>query len=518
MKYQKLQTSVRSLVALVACAGAVFWAWRHVAESSHGEATGDWIRKIDSGNLDERRLAMRSLEPANPAEVDAVIAASTRALDDKEALVRVEAALALTRFATSSSKGPQTLDGERGRRVAKTLMDALNRDKDAGVRATAATGLTAIYRALIKAGVPSADLGETDQLKPEALVAAFDAELVRDPANRVPFVEAIKRLGTMPMDAPPGLLGVLDDKRYIVRAETLLALSHFSGGVDRAIPVLLSDVATNNDRFRPNYGEIAEAIRPSPAAAPILIQSFESDDGLVRETAATLLARIQPPPSSAAPVLIAAVKKALSADAGGTGSEDERLPEVRKSDSLAPSAGAPRVQPARGSVSTDLAIALAKVAPPEESVPLLIQLLKRKGSASRVAGAAGLSELGPAASAAIPTLIANMKEAITTKKRGSEDVGSRTAVSLGMIAPRAADSHPLAKDVIAVLTEALNAKALGIRLPSVTALGNFGPEASVAIPALRELTKDRIDLVREAAQIALAKIDPQSKANSPPKT
>ena len=316
MQYQKLQTSLRTMVALVACAGAVFWAWRHLADSSTGEATGDWIRKISSGNLDERRLAIRSLEPANPSELDAVIDASTRALDDKEAMVRVEAALALTRFAAPTTKG-QTFDVARSRRIATTFLDVLNRDKDAGVRASAANGLTSIFVALKKAGASPGGTGETDQLKPEALVAAFDAELTRDPANRVPFVEAIKRLGPVPLNAPPGLLGVLEDKRYVIRGEAMKALSNFSGGVDPAVSVLLKDLATNTDQFRPNYAEVAEALRPSPAAVPILIQALESDDGLVRQVAATLLAHVEPLPSSVAPVLIAAVKKAIAADPSG---------------------------------------------------------------------------------------------------------------------------------------------------------------------------------------------------------
>jgi HEAT repeat protein len=517
MKYQKLQTPVRTLIALVACAGAVFWAWRHVAESSHGQSTGDWIRRMGSGNLDERRLAIRSLEPAGPAEVDSVIAASTQALDDSDSVVRVEAALALAKFATSPAPGSKTVDAERGRRIAKTLLDVLKGDKDAGVRASAASGLTSIYRAQQKAGVPSGEVRESDRLRPEVLVAAFDAELARDPANRVPFVEAIKRLGPVSMDAPAGLLGALDDKRYIIRAEALLALSHFSGGIDPAVTVLLSDVAQNNDQFRPNYYEIADAMRPSPAAAGMLIKSLDSDDGLVREVAAKLLARINPPPSSAAPALIAAVKKAISVDPGGTGNDDRVPSDASKSGAVAPRAGGPRVQPAPGLVSTDLAIALAKVAPPEESVPLLIQLLKRKGAESRVAGAAALAELGPAASSAIPILIANLREAVAAKNNSAGSVGSQTAVALGQIAPRSVDAHAQSKDVIAALTEALGSSVPWIRLPSIKALGNFGPEASVAIPALRELLNDRADL-KEAARSALAKIDPQSIAKNAPKT
>ena len=172
---------------------------------------------------------------------------------------------------------------------------------------------------------------------------------------------------------------------------SMLALSHFSGGVDRAIPVLLKDVATNTDYFRPNYAEIAESMRPSPAAVSILIESLESDDGLVREAAATLLTRIEPPPVSAAPVLVAAVKKAISVDEGGAGSDERSPRQVGKSDGLAAATGSAREQPPPGSVSADLAIAMAKTAPPGETFPLLMQLLKAQGCliASRGRGGPG---------------------------------------------------------------------------------------------------------------------------------
>ena len=520
MKYQKLQTNVRTLLALVACAGAVSWAWRHVAESSRGHSTGDWIRRLSSGKQDERRLAIRSLQPTDANEVELVVAASTRALNDKDALVRVEAALALTQFATLRAPGSQTVDGIRGRRIAKTLLEVFRHDKDASVRATGATGLSLIYRAMVKAGVPSDDSSEPDPLKPEVMLAAFDAELSRDISNRVPLLDAIKRLGAMPIAAPPGLLGALDDKRYVIRGEALETISHFALGVDRAIPVLLHDVANNTSQFAPNYAGISAAMRPSPAAVPILIQAMGSDHGLVRETAARLLARVEPPASAAAPALIAAVKKAMLGDAGRKSSEDSQVREIRTSDAMRPRGGTPRQQPASDSVSVYLAIALAKLAAPEETVPLLVELMKRKSAASRIAAATGLGKLGPRASDAIPALIDTLKEAIAVAAKDGfahDDVGRRTAEALGEISPRAPDAQATAKDVIAVLKQALKSSAFSIRSSAIEALGNFGPKAGAAIPTLREFLTGRDDYLRGAAESALKKIDPQWTVTNVPK-
>jgi HEAT repeat protein len=199
-------------------------------------------------------------------------------------------------------------------------------------------------------------------------------------------------------------LGALDDPSIFVRGQALLALSHFRDGVDRAVPVLLEDLATNTDPFPPEYAAIAAAMHPSPAVVPTLIPSLESDNGLVREAAAILLARVEPPPRSAAPSLIAAVKKAIAAGEGSSSGPDPVDAEPKKAEGLSPRGGQRREQPLPGSISPDLSVALAKAAPAEESVPLLIAVLKRKSPASRTAAAMGLAELGPAAYAAIPRL------------------------------------------------------------------------------------------------------------------
>lgn len=143
-----------------------------------------------------------------------------------------------------------------------------------------------------------------------------------------------------------------------------------------------------------------------------------------------------------------------------------------------------------------------------------MQLLKRRSRSARVAGAAGLEELGPAAHTAIPALVANLKAAIAADDRQAvSDVGSRTAVALGRIAPGAPDAKATSGEVVEVLTEAVNVPLLPFRLPAVKALGNFGPEAAPAIPSLRKLLDDenQTPLVKEAAEAALQKIEPQPK-------
>jgi HEAT repeat protein len=507
MTREKLQTGIRTAIVLVASCAVVFWAWRHVSDSNKPQTTRDWIQAIDTGDLDDRRLALQKLELAKPDEIDLVIAASTRALSDPQAPIRVEAALVLARFAAPSSPG-QSPDVKRARSIAKRLLEAFQSDQDASVRTTAASGLATIYSALVKAGIRASDFPESDPLRPETLVAAFDKELERDPAIRLALAAALERLGSLSMPAPPGLLKVLQDPSYDVRGEALKALSHFSGGVDQAIPVLIKDLATNPSRFPPDYASIAKTMHVSRSAVPILLPALESDDGLVREAAAAMVARIEPPPLSAAPSLIAAVKKAIAAGDGPSNDLDPLDGEARPGEALAPRARARPEQPAPDSVSSDLATALARATAPTESVPLLIDLLKRKSPSSRSAAAEGLAALGPTAHAAIPALVATMKEAIAGG-HSTTGYGARTARALGRIAPQSPEGQAKSADVIAALTQALNARGASIRTAAAEALGNFGPKAATAIARLRELLHDRDDRMQGAAKSALMKIEPQ---------
>ena len=153
----------------------------------------------------------------------------------------------------------------------------------------------------------------------------------------------------------------------------------------------------------------------------------------------------------------------------------------------------------------------AKVARPEQSVALLIEVLRRQSSSARSAAAVGLAEVGPAAPAAIPALIATMKEAIAAKGFSASGDGTATAGALGLIVPEAPFAMATSADAIAVLREAPNAKVDSIRWAAAEALGNFGPRAAGAIPRLRELLEDESRNVQTAAGSALEKIDFQSK-------
>jgi hypothetical protein len=65
-----------------------------------------------------------------------------------------------------------------------------------------------------------------------------------------------------------------------------------------------------------------------------------------------------------------------------------------------------------------------------------------------------------------------------------------------------------AAQVVPALIEALKAKDSDIRWSAAIGLGSFGDQARDAIPALQAAQHDRDARVREAAGVALSRIDP----------
>jgi HEAT repeat protein len=62
--------------------------------------------------------------------------------------------------------------------------------------------------------------------------------------------------------------------------------------------------------------------------------------------------------------------------------------------------------------------------------------------------------------------------------------------------------------IIPSLIEALMDKSINVRKSSIIALGAYGEKAKDAIPALQALQKDSDVRIREAAGVALSRIDP----------
>jgi len=97
-----------------------------------------------------------------------------------------------------------------------------------------------------------------------------------------------------------------------------------------------------------------------------------------------------------------------------------------------------------------------------------------------------------------------------TQDLNSHEPG-KPIVAVRLLAQRKGD----AAHVVPALIEALNNNSNDVRLSAAIGLGHFGEKAKDAIPALQTAEHDRDARVREAAGIALCRIDPET---FPPET
>jgi HEAT repeat protein len=487
------QTNLRRLAVLVASCGVIAWAWRSVEESRRPPSTQDWVRTLKSGNDVERKLAATRLATGRAVDAGTIIPALVSALSDTAAQVRSEAALALGRYVATTLPVLGDQIAEESSAAIKGLVALINQDGDPEVRSSAAFAIATTQAAIDQAGESLEKSAATQRTDRAVIVAALDSALQRDPANRHALIAAIRNLGRIDLPAPPGLFAALDDSSRSVRVQALHGLSQFTGRVDRAIPVLLRDLETEEDTAErraigmstrgSEYFHVAEGLRPSPAVIPMLVDALESPNRNVRGAAAILLGQLGPEARSAAPALVAAARKRIPTRAG---------PERASEDAL----------------FFDFAPALLRVLPPNEAVAILCEALRPNRYWTRSAAASALAKLGPKAKGALPALVATMKEASANQAQGDSGFAVAVVVALGQIAPDAPLDRAATEEVVDALRAGLEFKDALIRGESAEALERFGPRAASALPRLRAMAKDEtvFKYVRESAAKAIEAI------------
>lgn len=112
-----------------------------------------------------------------------------------------------------------------------------------------------------------------------------------------------------------------------------------------------------------------------------------------------------------------------------------------------------------------------------------------------------LASYGPRARAAVPALIAVLRDRLPEIRR-------RATIALAEIGPEARQAVP-------ALIQVLQDEEEAVRCRAVMALGDLGAEARSAVPALIGLLQDESDLVRRWAAAALGEIGPTAPAAIP---
>jgi HEAT repeat protein len=245
------------------------------------------------------------------------------------------------------------------------------------------------------------------------------------------------------------------------------ALYRLRKGGARAVPVLVEllqqESADPEQRWR--AAELLGAIGPEAAdAVPALVAARRDADPHVRAVAVRSLGQLAPASAEAIPELVEALDSA------------ERLPALAA-----------------------LANFGALAAP---AVPRVRAILAKGGDAAvRWNAARTLGRIGPPARAAVPDLLAGLRDRDAL-------VREHCAESLGQVGQ--ADEV-----VLAGLVGVLGDPAARVRRDAVRSLGWLGPAARPAVRDIAGLLKDPDPAVRRAARQAWRQIDAKSAPESP---
>jgi HEAT repeat protein len=271
-------------------------------------------------------------------------------------------------------------------------------------------------------------------------------------------------------------------------------------GGPEAVPVLIAGLADRDPLVRAEAaGDLGQLGAPSRPALPALRTALRDADPFVRVYAAEAVARIDPDDRGAVALLGEALRERDAAVGNAAAGALAGLGP--RALTTAPALRAALRQGPAPEVRSAAAVALGEVVPEaaprgeetEEAVAALARALREDGSADVSYWAArALLRVGPAARGALPALVAALRD---RRRPAARDVAVDVLFRLG-------------PDAVPVLGEALLDPECGSRRQVAQYLGDMGPAARPAVPALlRTLQADDVWLRFEAAS-ALPRIDP----------
>ena len=387
---------------------------------------------------------------------------------------------------------------------------------------------------------------------------------------RASAAQALGHLGPEAALARPDLEEALRDEEVQVRlyaAQVLWSLERTRSTADKVVPVVAKILKAKNPAFRADAAETLAKIGPYAAAAldnliealrdqvnepdlrarcafalgslgvdaapavRALAESVKTGGGYLGEQAAYALRRIGPRAVGAVPELIDALK---DPNVRMRGLAALALAEIGD--------GARASLPALSSALTankdpNIRVLIAQALwmvgkDSDQALPALLDVIHdgKLLTDIRVVGVNVLAIMGPAAKAALPSLLRLQEDPEETLRTavaaaieaiGPVTVEDRAALIKALdstsLTHRKAAAETLTalreegKDAVPALKRALADKDLGLRLAAAAALGAIGPEAKAAIPDLVEALTQPIVELRGAALDALRGIGPAAK-------
>jgi HEAT repeat protein len=496
----KSRTSLGVLLSIAVAIGVVSLGKNSDAQEKEpvyeGKTVAQWIELLKSRNADQRDKAAHALTTFGP-QAKAAVPALAEALKDSETYVRQRAAFALGQIGPGAAS------------ALPALADVLRNDKQELVRVTAAyamgrIGLQAKFVPDLleackgvagenaRAALRQIGPGPDGKAAVPALIKALEDEKwwVRAIA-----AECLGRVGPEAGAAVPALLKLFNDERLQVRCDAAEAVGRIRGGAKPAAAIAaLRELLLREDHTGLHSASaLAELGEPGVVA---LTHALESGKPGARKYAVIALQEVGPVGKAAVRALIKALQH-----------EDVRIrsPAAYSLGRIGPAAKAAvaalteTLRDPDGHVRINAADALRRIDNSSAGVAALIDVCKDASDSNRsnrCTAAMVLGDFGPAAKEAVPALLELLKDS-------DRYLPCYAAFSLWQIA-----KHDRA---IPVLIE----KGRGSEGPDSEFLGQIGPEAKAAVPALTKAAADKDAFRAFRAIEALGKIGAEAKSAIP---
>jgi HEAT repeat protein len=335
---------------------------------------------------------------------------------------------------------------------------------------------------------------------------------------RASAATALGQMRPIPSTAIPDLIAALQDKDERVRSAAAYTVAALGRGAEKAIPALVEMLARNHDASAAIEG-LAAMGPAAKAAVPSLIAVLKDRNrsAVVRALAAAALSRIDPLAAQVITALVDGLQEAERLNGFGFANMCENaLSRIGPAavPALAAALADPQYKARRRAVASLALLGRAG----NEVLPALSKALDDDDPQARTEAGGGLGQMGPRA---LATLLSSAK---------SEKPRVRAAAihGLGLLSPRPPevrnalmaalrdeDSDVRAAAQRAVGHVADNKSALALvpmvvrgnaRPAAIGALGEIGPVAKDAIPALAAVLRGGNDADRKASASALARI------------
>jgi HEAT repeat protein len=396
----------------------------------------------DSSN-DVARAAATALSSMGPAAVTPLVVA----LGSANPIVRAEAAVSLGRL------GPQ------GKPESGVLQAAL-KDDDKLVRCSAAQALVAVE--------PAAGTKTLSMLQQEL-------------GDGICFWQVTGALGALGREALPVLINGLRDSREQTRNQAWFTLSKLDPAVLReATPDLVAALGDPREEVRAIVTQLLAGLKlDDPGVYTALKTTLGDRTAKVRTAAAAALITDGPEGRTLAlPVLKAALR------------DPDKLSRFLTATALA--------KGDHESKTAAMPALLEALNEPEEFEAAL--------KFGRLEVIRALGEMGPDARSAIPGLIRSFKMGLPHLQEGPPALLGDFKVCLACATALARIDGTLAPFGVSLLVSALTTSDAGLRFEAARGLGQIGPPAMAAMPALRKACKDEVREVRAAATAASDRI------------